>query len=81
VKLAQQVKGDLKGQLMMVHKSTALIVLGLLVPRLALRLATKIPQAVPGPAWEHLLANLNHAALYVLMIFMPVSGVVMGCVW
>jgi hypothetical protein len=79
VKTAQWIESkETKGTLMMVHKSTALLVLAMLGPRLLLRLTTKIPAAVPGNALEKLGANLSHLGFYGLMIFMPVSGVVMG---
>merc|ERR1712146_469067 len=79
VKGAQWTKDKaLKGQLMLVHKSTALLVLGMLVPRLAVRLASKMPAAVPGAKWEHIASNISHFSLYAFMIVMPVSGVAMG---
>eukprot|EP00730_Choanoeca_flexa_P002851 TRINITY_DN11204_c0_g1_i2.p2 TRINITY_DN11204_c0_g1~~TRINITY_DN11204_c0_g1_i2.p2 ORF type:complete len:236 (+),score=52.41 TRINITY_DN11204_c0_g1_i2:2696-3403(+) len=79
VKTAQNIKDkQTKGTLMMIHKSTALLVLAMVVPRIALRLTTKLPAAVPGNMLEKLGANISHTAFYGFMIFMPVSGVIMG---
>ena len=51
----------------------------LLLPRIAVRLASSSPAAVKGAhAIEHMIANASHLALYGFAIFMPVSGVAMG---
>lgn len=42
---------DLKGTLMHYHKSFGLLMLAFIVPRIALRLTTKIPPGPPGPAY------------------------------
>jgi cytochrome b561 len=63
--------------MMMLHKSFGVTMLGLLVPRLALRAASKIPASLPGPTIQHYAGHLSHAALYSFMIFMPVSGAAM----
>jgi cytochrome b561 len=66
-------------QMMNVHKSTGLLLGGLLVPRLALRLFNKMPAAIPGsPAWESFTASASHFFLYVFSIGMPASGIAMG---
>ena len=69
-----------KGQLMHLHKSAALIVAALLVPRVAIRLASsaKIPPLPEGNAIEHGLAKISHFSLYALMIGLPTSGIIMG---
>eukprot|EP00602_Paraphysomonas_sp_CaronLab_P005430 CAMPEP_0185022088 /NCGR_PEP_ID=MMETSP1103-20130426/4809_1 /TAXON_ID=36769 /ORGANISM="Paraphysomonas bandaiensis, Strain Caron Lab Isolate" /LENGTH=167 /DNA_ID=CAMNT_0027554005 /DNA_START=169 /DNA_END=672 /DNA_ORIENTATION=- len=68
----------LKGDMMFYHKSCGTLACMLLVPRLASRALSKIPPHVPGEAWEIFTANVTHTLLYGFMIFMPVSGVLMG---
>ena len=63
---------------MHVHKSTALIVASLLIPRIGIRLASKIPPLPAGNAVEHGMANLSHFSLYALMVAMPTTGITMG---
>jgi cytochrome b561 len=63
---------------MMLHKSLGVTVLALTAPRLLLRMITKIPAAVPGSKLEQIAAAAGHAGLYGFMIFMPVSGTIMG---
>tara|TARA_B100000482_G_scaffold163994_1_gene127375 strand:+ start:367 stop:1146 length:780 start_codon:yes stop_codon:yes gene_type:complete len=67
-----------KGRFMMLHKSLGLTVLALSVPRLALRLTTKIPAAVPGSQIEQVAAKVGHLVMYGFMTAMPVSGFIMG---
>eukprot|EP01091_Cochliopodium_minus_P013191 TRINITY_DN4188_c0_g1_i3.p1 TRINITY_DN4188_c0_g1~~TRINITY_DN4188_c0_g1_i3.p1 ORF type:complete len:146 (+),score=40.63 TRINITY_DN4188_c0_g1_i3:567-1004(+) len=67
-----------KGKLMNLHKSFGLLMFGLIVPRVAARLTTKIPAHLPGPGWEILAGKLSHYALYGGLIFMPTSGVLMS---
>lgn len=52
--------------------------LAMLVPRLGLRVMSKLPAHVPGNKLEVLAGQASHLALYGFMIFMPVSGMVMG---
>ena len=53
----------MKGTYMFVHKSFGTAMAGLVLPRLALRAATKIPTAVPGATWEKAAATASHLAL------------------
>merc|ERR1719330_441388 len=71
-------KGKKIGWYMNIHKSTALLVLAALIPRVALRLSTAIPGHLPGPAPLQLAGTASHMAMYGFMTFMPVSGVMMG---
>ena len=48
------------------------------LPRIAIRLTSKIPKLPEGSGIEHALANVSHWSLYGLMLFMPVSGIAMG---
>lgn len=66
--------GKKKGELMFYHKSFGLLASGFLLPRVALRLTSKIPAHLPGQLWETIAASLTHAGLYAFMIFMPISG-------
>ena len=56
-------KGATKGALMMIHKSTAVLVAAMIVPRVLLRMVTKAPTPLEGPALEHFAANVSHTAL------------------
>ncbi len=57
------------------HKSLGLTVLVLVIVRIAWRLYAGAPQPVPGtPRWQAKLASLTHAAIYLLILAMPLSG-------
>ena len=57
------------------HKSLGLTVLALVIVRIAWRLYAGAPQPVPGtPRWQAKLASLTHAAIYLLILAMPLSG-------
>ena len=57
------------------HKSLGLTLLLLVVLRLAWRLVAGAPRPVPGtPRWQAGIASVTHAALYVLMLGIPLSG-------
>ena len=79
VNICQNTKDkELQGKLMNAHKSVGVLIGLLALPRIALRVATKIPKPLPAPAWQHVGAQVGHAALYGVMVFMPASGLVMG---
>lgn len=64
-----------KVQAYMLHKSFGLTVLALTVLRLLWRRYAGAPRPVPGtPAWQARLATGAHAALYLILLAMPVSG-------
>jgi len=71
-------KNQTKGKLMMIHKSTAVVLAALVTPRVLLRLATAAPKALPGSFMEHFAANLSHVSLYGFMLAMPATGMAMG---
>lgn len=57
------------------HYGLGLAVLAAAVLRLAARSATRTPPIVPPPPeWQEKLAKLAHAALYVLMLGLPLVG-------
>jgi len=79
VNIAQQSKDKkLKGQMMMIHKSTALLTTVGIISRVAIRLASKIPPAMPNPPILKAASTLVHYGLYAFMIVMPTSGIAMG---
>mmetsp|Transcript_8668 Transcript_8668/g.9885 ORF Transcript_8668/g.9885 Transcript_8668/m.9885 type:complete len:247 (-) Transcript_8668:1111-1851(-) len=71
--------GMTKLELMNIHKSTALLVLGLMVPRVFFRFTHKVP---PLPEGMHTLekmgAHLTHGFLYFAALMLPLSGIGMG---
>ena len=64
------------------HKSIGITVLGLALLRLLWR-ATHRPPALPAvyPRWERLGAHAAHAALYLLIFALPVSGWLHDSAW
>lgn len=72
-------KGDLRSQIIGLHKALGVVVLALVVVRLAWR-ATHSAPPLPAtmPAWEQLGAKLGHLALYGLMIAIPAAGILMS---
>lgn len=59
----------------MLHKSVGITILVLVTLRLAWRLYAGTPGTLPGiPTWQSRIASLTHAALYVLLFALPISG-------
>ncbi|MBW3550752.1 MAG: cytochrome b [Proteobacteria bacterium] len=57
------------------HKSLGLTLLALTVLRLGWRLYAGAPPPVPGTArWQRHAARLSHAALYLMLLAMPLTG-------
>jgi len=56
------------------HKSIGLTILALAVLRLGWRLYAGRPVPLPQPAWQRRIADLTHAALYLLLVVIPLSG-------
>lgn len=72
-------KGDLRSQIIGLHKAFGVVVLALVVVRLAWRASHAAPELPAGmPALERLGAKLGHMALYGLMIALPVDGILMS---
>jgi cytochrome b561 len=67
-----------RGQLMWLHESVGLVLLGALVPRVLARLTSRVPSALPLPAWQRAASTVTHTALYGALAFMPVSGLAFG---
>jgi len=61
------------------HKSIGLTILALVLLRLLWRLYAGTPKPVPGsPHWQERIASLTHAAIYVLLFAIPISGWVLN---
>jgi len=56
------------------HKWVGITVLWLAVVRLTWRLSHRPPAFLPMPAWQQLAAHALHAALYLLLFILPLSG-------
>ena len=79
VKMQQNTKDkEWKGRLMHVHKSLALIVLGLLPLRFGARFLTLIPAPIAGPRIEQVAGQLGHLGMYAFATILPVTGAIMG---
>ncbi len=70
-------KGLTAYQLIQLHKSFGITVLGLSVLRLAWRLFNPPPPAPPMPGWQLIASRIAHWGFYIIMIGMPLSGWVM----
>lgn len=69
-------KGSLaRTTLFSIHQSAGLCVFALMLLRLLARIATPVPEPVPGSKLLHRIAGLTHGILYLLMFAMPVLGV------
>jgi cytochrome b561 len=67
--------GPVRAEVLMLHKSLGLTVLGLVVPRILTRLAVGAPDYWPAlGAFTCYAAALGHLALYALMIAMPIPA-------
>ncbi len=66
--------GMTKLELMNIHKSTAVLVLALMVPRIAFRFAHKAPAFHSTNVVEKLAASFTHGFLYIASVMMPLSG-------
>lgn len=61
------------------HKSIGLTILALVALRLLWRLYAGTPHPVPGsPRWQERIASLTHAAIYLLLFAIPISGWVLN---
>lgn len=65
---------ELRKTLYALHKSLGITVLALAGVRIALRLATRAPDPLAGPAWQLRAARISHLLLYALLCAVPLSG-------
>lgn len=63
-----------KVQVYLLHKSTGITVLALVLLRIVWRLYAGRPDDLPMPRWQQRAAELTHAALYAVMVAIPLSG-------
>ena len=72
-------KGDLRSQIVGLHRAFGVVALALVVLRLTWRATHPAPE-LPGamPHFEKLGAKLGHLALYALMIAIPIDGILMS---
>ena len=64
-----------KLELFIWHKSVGILILALVTARLLWRVVNSTPMLpVATPAWERWAAHASHAALYVVMVAMPITG-------
>src|SRR6187455_836371 len=66
--------GPFKVKVYALHKSTGLTVLALTLLRLGWRMFAGAPVLAPMPRWQRWAAHGSHAALYGLLLAMPLSG-------
>jgi superoxide oxidase len=69
---------DFRSNMMNLHESFGLLMLGAMVPRIYFRLTKATPPMLPGAAIEHFTAKLTHGLLYAGIVFMPISGLAFG---
>lgn len=60
------------------HKAFGNSILFWMVARLINRILIKAPPPVPMPKWQVIISQLNHFALYALLIAMPIAGLLMS---
>jgi len=75
--LMQQIPKQPPGQradVFNLHKSIGLTILALMIVRLGWRLAHRAPTLPPMARWQAWLARGTHAALYAMLIAMPLAG-------
>ena len=60
------------------HKAFGMSILFWMLARVINRVVTKAPPPVPMPKWQALISQLNHFALYALLIAMPIAGLLMS---
>lgn len=67
------------GRLYPTHKSFGLLVFSLAVVQIVIRLRTTLPPSAPGiDVWEARLSKLVHAAMYMLLVSVPLMGYAMS---
>lgn len=66
-----------KAALMRYHEQIGLLVIGALVPRVAIRLMQKAPAHLPGRVHEVFAGKAVHGLMYAGMAFVPITGIMM----
>ncbi len=71
-------KGLAQYNVLQLHKSVGITILGLTLLRFAWRLVKRPPEEVSGmPAWQAIAAKLTHWGFYAIMIGLPLTGWIM----
>lgn len=60
------------------HKAFGISVLCWMIARVINRVFIKAPPPVAMPKWQAIISQLNHFALYALLIAMPIAGLLMS---
>lgn len=60
------------------HKAFGISVLCWMIARVLNRVFTKAPPPAPMPKWQAIISQLNHFALYAILLAMPVAGLLMS---
>ena len=70
-------RGPGRAELFLWHKAVGVTILLLALVRLGWRLSHRPPPFPPElPAWQRVLATLNHWLFYILMIALPLTGLI-----
>lgn len=78
---SEAIDGEGGMRLLRIHFQLGMVLLALMLLRVACRLSRRMPPADAGePRWRRLAARSVHAALYLLLFLLPVSGYVIW-VW
>jgi cytochrome b561 len=67
-----------KYQVYAIHKATGLLVLAFLGVRLFVRLTKGVPNPLPAPKAQLVVADVTHGLIYALMFLMPLTGWLMS---
>ncbi|EPY02924.1 cytochrome b [Magnetospirillum fulvum] len=77
--IAAMLDGPQRSELIGLHKVMGVVILVLVLARLAWRFTHRPPRSLPGtPAFERLVSSLVHAALYALMLALPLVGILLS---
>lgn len=69
---------DMRLSVIMLHKSTGIVVLILVILRVLWRLQQQTPNLDHIPAWQRMAARMNIKFLYLAMVAFPLSGIGMS---
>lgn len=72
------VPADMRSSVIMLHKSTGIVVLLLVLLRILWRFQQQTPNLDHIPAWQRMAARMNINFLYLAMVAFPLSGIGMS---
>ena len=77
--IMQDLPREIKYSIYGIHKSFGVLILGLIIFRIYLRLKYQAPPLSKKISkYTHIISNISHKSLYILMIIMPISGYIMS---